>query len=197
MVVAEGRRERKKAAMRQNIAETAVRLFLERGYDGVGIREIADEADVAVTTLFGHFACKQALVFEQDEGFEARLVGAVTPGMPAETLLTALRPEVLELVRHCTAEGTVDLWNLIAATPALREYENSIRLRHAESLAEAIAANVVPERSRTACRAVARFVIDAYAVAREADRPDEAVDEIFAMIEAAWAATPVDTALPR
>ena len=45
-----GRRERKKAATRQKIADTALRLFLERGYDAVGIRDVAAEADVAVTT---------------------------------------------------------------------------------------------------------------------------------------------------
>ncbi|WP_240999821.1 helix-turn-helix domain-containing protein, partial [Streptomyces sp. Tu 4128] len=56
-----GRRERKKAATRQKIADTAMGLFLERGYDKVGIRDVAAEADVAVTTLFSHFASKEAL----------------------------------------------------------------------------------------------------------------------------------------
>nr|WP_236714614.1 helix-turn-helix domain-containing protein [Nonomuraea pusilla] len=31
------------------IADTALRLFLQRGYDAVGIRDVAAEADVAVT----------------------------------------------------------------------------------------------------------------------------------------------------
>ncbi len=55
MIEPSGRRERKKAATRQKIADTALRLFLERGYDDVGIRDVAAEADVAVTTLFSHF----------------------------------------------------------------------------------------------------------------------------------------------
>ncbi|WP_280431681.1 helix-turn-helix domain-containing protein, partial [Nocardia brasiliensis] len=50
-----GRRERKKAANRQALADAALRLFLERGYDAVGVREIADAADVSVATLFKHF----------------------------------------------------------------------------------------------------------------------------------------------
>ncbi|MFE2143549.1 TetR/AcrR family transcriptional regulator, partial [Streptomyces sp. NPDC059456] len=49
-----GRRERKKAATRRAIADAALHLFLERGYDEVGIREIADAADVSNTTLFKH-----------------------------------------------------------------------------------------------------------------------------------------------
>ncbi|WP_235949359.1 hypothetical protein [Nocardia terrae] len=40
----------------------------------------------------------------------------------------------------------------------------------------------------TTCRAIARFVIDAYSLAREAADPQAAVGEIFRMIEAAWAA---------
>ncbi|WP_225827603.1 TetR/AcrR family transcriptional regulator [Streptomyces naphthomycinicus] len=184
-----GRRERKKAATRQKIADTALRLFLERGYDAVGIREVAAEADVAVTTLFSHFASKEALVFEQDEDFEQRLTRAVTGRAPQGPLIPALRREIHALVRHCTADGAAPIWHMIDASPALREYEESMRLRHAESLAAAIAADPGLSRSPTACRAIARFAIDAYALAREAADPQAAVDEIFRMIEAAWEAT--------
>ncbi|NEW75977.1 TetR/AcrR family transcriptional regulator [Streptomyces rhizosphaericus] len=186
MTVPPGRRERKKAATRQKIADTALRLFLERGYEAVGIREVAAEADVAVTTLFSHFASKEALVFEQDRDFEQRLTQAVTGRGPDEPLLPALRREIHALVRHCTADGAAPIWHMIEASPALREYEESMRLRHAESLAAAIAADPGLSRTTTACRTIARFVIDAYALAREAADPEAAVDEIFRMIEAAW-----------
>ncbi|MFH8345071.1 TetR/AcrR family transcriptional regulator [Streptomyces sp. NPDC018045] len=189
MTVPTGRRERKKAATRQKIADTALRLFLERGYDAVGIRDVAAEADVAVTTLFSHFASKEALVFEQDEDFEQRLTRAVTGRAPHEPLLPALRREVHALVRHCTADGAAPIWHMIESSPALRKYDESMRLRHAESLATAIAAAPGPARTTTACRAVARFVVDAYALAREAADPEAAVDEIFGMIEAAWEVT--------
>lgn len=112
-----GRRERKKAATRQKIADTALRLFLERGYDAVGIRDVAAEADVAVTTLFSHFASKEALVFEQDEDFEHRLTRAVTDRAPHEPLIPALRREILALVRHCTADSAAPIWRMIDASP--------------------------------------------------------------------------------
>ncbi|WP_335977059.1 TetR/AcrR family transcriptional regulator [Streptomyces sp. CA2R106] len=189
MTTPPGRRERKKAATRQKIADTAMRLFLERGYDAVGIRDVAAEADVAVTTLFSHFAAKEALVFEQDTQFEQSLLRAVGERAPDEPLVPALRREIQALVRHCTADAAAPTWRMIDSSPALREYEESMRLRHAESLAAAMAADPALARTPTACRAIARFVIDAYAVAREAPDPQTAVDEVFVMVEAAWQAS--------
>ncbi|MET9497837.1 helix-turn-helix domain-containing protein [Streptomyces sp. NPDC006552] len=187
-VLPPGRRERKKAATRQKIADAALRLFLERGYDAVGIRDVAAEADVAVTTLFSHFASKEALVFEQDEDFEHRLSRAVTGRAPHEPLIPALHREIQALVRHCTADDAAPVWRMIDASPALRKYEESVRLRHAEAVATAIAADPDLAPTATASRTIARFVIDAYSVAREAADPEAAVDEIFRMIEAAWEA---------
>nr|BEK63020.1 TetR/AcrR family transcriptional regulator [Kitasatospora purpeofusca] len=181
-----GRRERKKAATRQKIAETALRLFFERGYDAVGIRDVAAEADVAVTTVFAHFASKEALVFEQDQDFEQRLVHAVTDRSPHEALVPALHREIRALVHHCTADGAAPLWHMIDTSPALRQYEEAMRLRHAESVATAIAAEVGSQHSTTACRTIARFAIDAFTLAREAADPDAALEEIFRMIDAAW-----------
>lgn len=189
MTVPTGRRERKKAATRQKIADAALRLFLERGYDAVGIRDVAAEADVAVTTLFSHFASKEALVFEQDQDFEHRLARAVTDRAPHEPLVPALRREVLALVRHCTADGAAPIRRMVDGSPSLREYEESMRLRHAESLAAAIAADPGLTQSTTVCRTLARFAVDAYSLAREAPDPEAALDEIFRMIEAAWEVT--------
>ncbi|GAA1922514.1 TetR/AcrR family transcriptional regulator [Streptomyces sodiiphilus] len=188
MTVPTGRRERKKAATRRKIADTALRLFLERGYDAVGIRDVAEEADVAVTTVFSHFASKEALVFEADGDFEQRLAQAVTGRAPDEPLIASLRREIRALVRHCTGDSAAPVWRMIDASPALREYEGAMRLRHAESLAAAIAGDLGLPQTTTACRAIARFVTDAYALAREARDPQAAVDEVFLMIEAAWEA---------
>ena len=176
-----GRRERKKAATRQKIADTAMRMFLEQGYDAVGIRDVAAAADVAVTTLFAHFPSKEALVFERDEDFEQRLVRAAGE----QPLIPALEREIAALVRHCASDGAAPTWRMIDSSPALREYDELMRLRHAEALATALAGGDKPS---VACRTLARFTIDAYSLARNADDPEAALDEIFRMIEAAWTA---------
>ncbi|WHT15648.1 TetR family transcriptional regulator [Crossiella sp. CA-258035] len=189
MTAPPGRRERKKAATRQKIADTALALFLERGYEAVGIRDVAAAADVAVTTVFSHFAGKEALVFEQDQEFQQALTEAVTGRARREPLIPLLREQVRALVRHCSAEGSAPTWRLITETPALRQYEESMRLRHAESLATALIEDPGLSASATTCRALARFTVEAFSLARGEADPDAAVDEIFQMIEAAWAAT--------
>lgn len=185
MTAPPGRRERKKAATRQKIAETALRLFLERGYDPVGIRDVAAEADVAVTTVFAHFASKEALVFAQDQNFEEQLTRAVAE-CAGEPLIPVLRREIHAMVRHCAARDRAPVRRMIGSSPALRDYEDAMLLRYAESLAAAVTAAPGLGRTPVACRAIARFVIDAYAIAREAPDPEAALDETFRMIEAAW-----------
>ncbi|MBN6039899.1 TetR/AcrR family transcriptional regulator [Amycolatopsis sp. 195334CR] len=193
MTAPTGRRERKKAATREKIAETALRLFLDRGYDAVGIRDVAAEADVAVTTVFSHFASKEALVFERDANFEQSLARAVTDRTPDEPLIPALREAIRAMVRHCAAAEAAPIWRMVDGSPALRQYEESMRLRHADSLAAAIAAEFGLPAATTACRTISRFVVDAHSLAREAADPDAAVDEIFRMIEAAWAVQDLDS----
>jgi len=90
------RRERKKAATRQSIADAALELFLERGYEHVSIREIADAADVSTATVFKHFTGKEALVFDREESTDAQLIAAVRERAAGQSVLDALRGHVLD-----------------------------------------------------------------------------------------------------
>ncbi|GHJ26883.1 hypothetical protein TPA0910_13160 [Streptomyces hygroscopicus subsp. sporocinereus] len=78
---------------------------------------------------------------------------------------------------------------MIDSSPAVGEYEEPMNLRHAGSPAAAIGAGPGLSRTTTACRMIARFVVGAHALAREAAGPEAAVDEIFPVIEAAWRVT--------
>ena len=93
MVMAEpmGRRERKKAATRTAIVNAATALFLERRFDDVTVREIADAADVSPTTVFAHFPHKEALVFHQEQQQHEQLATAVRDRAPGTSISAALR----------------------------------------------------------------------------------------------------------
>lgn len=60
----EGRRERKKRELRERIYQCGAQLFLENGFDGTTVEQIAETADVAQATFFNHFASKDALLTE-------------------------------------------------------------------------------------------------------------------------------------
>jgi len=58
------RRERKKERTRGEIYDAAMRLFSRRGFAGVTIAEICEEADVGRGTFFLHFPHKASLLHE-------------------------------------------------------------------------------------------------------------------------------------
>lgn len=66
------RREREKAALRGQILDAARRLFAERGYGAVTMRDLAKAIDYAPSAIYYHFKDKQELVHALcDEDFRA------------------------------------------------------------------------------------------------------------------------------
>ncbi|MFI5712251.1 TetR/AcrR family transcriptional regulator [Kribbella sp. NPDC051620] len=58
------KRSRNAAATRQAILESAVTAFTKRGYDGVGVREIAADAGVTAMLVNRYFGSKEGLFTE-------------------------------------------------------------------------------------------------------------------------------------
>src|SRR5215216_4044976 len=91
-----GLRERKKQRTRQLIADTARRLFAERGFDRVTVAEIAREAEVAPATVFNYFPTKEDLFYSRLEAFEERLLAAIREREPGQSILAAFGGFVLD-----------------------------------------------------------------------------------------------------
>ncbi|GAA4615941.1 TetR/AcrR family transcriptional regulator [Saccharopolyspora hordei] len=182
-----GRRERKKAATRRAIADAALRLFLERGFEQVSIREIADAADVSTTTVFKHFPCKEALVFDQDEEREAALVAAVRQRPAGQSIPEALRRHVLDawlpFVEH---PQQAEFTELVHSTPALRAYADQMWTRHTDSLSAAIAAECGVAHDDLACVALARFALQVPTLAHGQRDRRAAVETLFDLLVHGW-----------
>ncbi|MFF4952428.1 TetR/AcrR family transcriptional regulator [Streptomyces chattanoogensis] len=184
-----GRRERKKAQTRQALADAATRLFTERGFDNVGVREVAEAADVSLSTLFKHFPSKEALVFDLDADIESSLVAAVRDRAPGQSVLHALRDH---LERTRTAVPTDDpTFVLVESTPALRDYARRMWSRHEKALAAALAEATGLAPDDLAVTGLARFALETPGLARASDDPARAVRDLFALLEQGWAATPL------
>jgi AcrR family transcriptional regulator len=183
-----GRRERKKLQTRRSISDAATRLFLERGFDDVGVKEIADTADVSVTTLFKHFPSKEALLFDQDEEQESALV-AVVRNRGERSIPMALRDHFVQAAKGHADHPQFEVFQrLVVETPALREFGHRMWTRHQDALAHAIAEEIGAPADDVRCAALARFALDARDVIfGRADR-DQAADEVFGLLEHGWAA---------
>lgn len=186
----QGRRERKKAATRQSIADAALRLFLEHGYDRVSIRDIAEAADVSTTTLFKHFTGKEALVFDLEADREATLVASVSNRPEGVGVVEALREHVRASWVTLTADPRLtEFHRLIESTPALRDYSERMWTRHTAALAAAIAEQVGAAPDDLACTTLARFVLEIPALTRGAPDRTAAVDQVFDILRNGWRVT--------
>ncbi|MFI0904304.1 TetR/AcrR family transcriptional regulator [Streptomyces sioyaensis] len=185
-----GRRERKKARTRQALADAALRLFTERGFDNVGVREVAEAADVSLSTLFKHFPNKEALVFDLDADIESALVAAVRDRAPGQPVLHALRDH---MVRTRTAVRTDDpMFILVDSTPALRDYARRMWSRHEKTLAAALADATGLAPDDLAVTGLARFALEAPGLVRTGDGdPARAMHDLFALLEHGWGTTPL------
>ncbi|MEU6258522.1 helix-turn-helix domain-containing protein [Streptomyces sp. NPDC047043] len=183
-----GRRERKKAQTRKALSEAAVRLFTERGFDNVGVREVAEEADVSVTTLFKHFPSKEALIFDEDEGREASLIAAVHDRDPGQSILDALRGHIMRTriaFRDDTMEFTA-LFKLVDETPSLQEYLHRMWRRHETALATAISEAIGAPAGDVRAAALARFVMESGNLVQGREDPQRALVEIFGLLAHGW-----------
>ena len=74
-----GLRDRKRERTRETISDTAIRLFLTRGFDNVTVAQVAAGAEVSKPTLFRYFPTKEDLLihrFADHQGEAARVVRA-------------------------------------------------------------------------------------------------------------------------
>ncbi|MEV8070541.1 TetR family transcriptional regulator [Streptomyces sp. NPDC085995] len=184
-----GLRERKKAQTRKRLADTAFTLFRERGFENVTVAEIADAAEVAVSTLFAYFPCKEALVFDAEDEYERALTAAVRDRGPGVSMLDALEAHLVPAAAPATPDGPSgqDFVELVKSTPELLEYAGRARRHWEASLAATLAREAgVPEDDLVA-RTLARFVLDANFLATYGDYSPEDLKAVFERLRNGWA----------
>ncbi|MFI6880563.1 TetR/AcrR family transcriptional regulator [Streptomyces sp. NPDC050400] len=146
-------RELKKQRTRVRLSETAVRLFLEKGYDAVSVAEVAAAADVSKPTLFRYFPSKEDLVlyrFADHEDEAARVVAGRGDG---ESAVGALRGSFLAgLARRdpvtglCDHPGVLAYLRLLYGTPSLVARMHGYQERSERALARALGGPEVEAR---------------------------------------------------
>lgn len=82
---------------KEKIFDAAVDLFAERGYEGVSIRDIAGAVGIKESSVYKHYASKDAILDSVFEYLKARLYPQQASGVDMDAMLDALTFEqVLE-----------------------------------------------------------------------------------------------------
>jgi AcrR family transcriptional regulator len=127
-----GLREVKKQHTRRNIADEAMRLFVQRGFEDVTVAEVAEAAQVSEKTVFNYFPTKESLVMDRWENTAKALrAGLADIGVhPVDAVRRILADELAALTSWLgdqedtgAAIGSVRRFGeLVSTTPALRAY---------------------------------------------------------------------------
>jgi AcrR family transcriptional regulator len=113
---------RRKERVRRELAEAAVGLFCERGYERTTIDDIAAAVEVSPRTVYRYFATKEDLVVAPGEANFADFLEALSARPPAEPLGEAVQAAVSEALapKWQNHDRARVFTALIRATPALR-----------------------------------------------------------------------------
>jgi AcrR family transcriptional regulator len=188
-----GLRERKKARTRRLIADTAARLFAERGYENVAVTDVAREAEVAEQTVYNYFPAKERLVTDREQQVRDRLCDLIRSRPPGVTPVAAVRDFVLKSAAGIRGIPP-QLWRgelgyLAAISPAVHRLALELIDRLAAALAAAIGDTtaVPPEIARLqgiALASVFQIIIsETGRRTREGQSQAEIADDLYPMVE--------------
>jgi AcrR family transcriptional regulator len=123
-------RERKKLRTRRALADAALRMFTEKGFDATTLEALAEEVEVSRSTFFRFFPAKEAAAIEA----EAELWSAYLAALTDRELSGAILSELHQTLAAAVA-GLDSGWDqrflatrrLIAGEPALLRYVEHYR----------------------------------------------------------------------
>ncbi|MGI5273421.1 TetR/AcrR family transcriptional regulator [Nonomuraea sp. CA-218870] len=192
----EGLRERKKRQTRQRISDTAVGLFVERGFEQVTIAEVAAAAEVSVNTVYNYFDAKEDLVLPPEEASSQRLAEIVRRRRPGESaagaVLARLREEVRNRERQVgLSPGFGRVLEMMRAAPTLTARLEDLGRQMTDALATVLAEETGAHRDDPLPRVVAWHLGCLHALVMTeigrrtsaGERPDAIADAVLTLLD--------------
>jgi AcrR family transcriptional regulator len=187
-----GLRELKKARTHRHIADTAARLFAERGYEQVAVSDVAREAEVAEQTVYNYFPTKEQLVTDRDQLIRDRLSDLIRSRPAGITPSAAVRDfvyEQLEQIRNIPRnQWRGEIGYLAAISPAVHRLVLEMGEGQAAVISEAIrdTSEVAPEIARLQGMALAGLfqiiISETGNRTRKGKSQSKMVDELYPII---------------
>jgi AcrR family transcriptional regulator len=138
-----GLRERKKADVKRRIAEAAIGLVRERGYEAATIDEIARRADVSQPTFYAYYPSKDAILREHAlSGFRPLIAEELARG---GAIPVRMRRYLKTIAQRISADRRV--WYAIAVSNAYNPVRDPDLLRASDASTRVVEA-VIAEGQR-------------------------------------------------
>ncbi|MEZ2130840.1 MULTISPECIES: TetR family transcriptional regulator [unclassified Sinorhizobium] len=165
----EGRRERKRRQTRERIEKSAMKLFLERGFDSTTIEDITESADVSKRSFFDYFPSKEEVVFAWQDSFADDLAAAVAARPPGEPVVKVVEEALISAIMAAAADPqSLAIAALIRDTPTLCARDQLKYAKLEQKLTEALSARAgESEEEKFRMRLLAAIVVGAVRVAGE------------------------------
>jgi AcrR family transcriptional regulator len=156
-----GLREIKKRQTRSTIAQTAADLFRDRGFSAVTVDDVAAAANVSRQTVFNYFPTKEQMLFDREEEIEAALLALVRDQPDGASLVAAFRGHTRRFWERfaevlSTGAETHGFWEIVQASPALRDYAEASVGRQARRVGQELAHTWELPPGDPLCQALAR-----------------------------------------
>ncbi|HEY1567752.1 MAG TPA: TetR family transcriptional regulator [Solirubrobacteraceae bacterium] len=145
----------------ERLAQAALDLYAERGYEQTTVAEIANRAGLTERTFFRHYADKREVLFSGASALQQPMVAAVenapASAAPIDAVTDGLRAGAAVLEPRRPFSRTRQ--TVIAANPELQERELIKLARLGAALADALRRRAVPDpaASLTAAAGIAVF----------------------------------------
>src|SRR4030088_167027 len=111
-------RERKKARLRQQIVETALHLFRQRGYENTRIDDIVQTLEISQPTFFRYFPSKDAVLREVGRRAFARQAASLKSELSTKATTEQRLRRFYETLGNVTGGGR-RLWQSVISGAAL------------------------------------------------------------------------------
>jgi AcrR family transcriptional regulator len=138
-----GLRERKKARLRQEIIDTALRLFRAKGYENTRVEDVVQVLEISQPTFFRYFPTKDAVLYEVGN----RGYSCITEKLKMELSTDASTADRLRRLYHEFArevEANRWLWHAVVLSGAM-DPVRSPQMRGQEEIAASLLQEILEQ----------------------------------------------------
>ena len=161
-------RERKKLRTRHALADAALHMFAEQGFDATTLDELAEQAEVSKTTFFRFFPAKEAAAIEAEADLWSAYLAALADRQLSGAILDELHQTLAAAVTSLDPswdERFLATRRLIAAEPALLRYIEHYRAGIKDHVIACLAVKLQLDPEDLRLRVLAELATTAFSLA--------------------------------